>query len=339
MKVMDALRHQIRSYAIATSGGETKDAKDKIEILIQKLLAMVDKVKEEHDMGERVLMMPPATYEFQMYKYIRYFEAFGYHYLAQLYSGDLSEDGTKIQIHYYSGARAIYDAFGYEAQSKFMTENIRRIRAESGGDKKHSLKFYKKLYLHELKGAGKNSEHTILPGIEYAMRLLQANQWIEAERLLTKLAAISQQVYGEDHSCTVKTALLLKNCKRRLVLLDFHSGDKYQALRYETDGEICILTGPIVDEYDEGQTFRIESALMYPRAGCPVVCYGLINAPHLNGKLGEVRSIVEDSSGGVRFGVHFEEKGLMPAAVKSENLRIAFELPMRDIDETSTSSG
>ncbi len=66
--------------------------------------------------------------------------------------------------------------------------------------------------------------------------------------------------------------------------------------------------------------------MIYPRAGCPVICHGLTNAPHLNGKLGEVRSISEDSAG-LRFGVHFEEKGLKPATVKPQNLRIAFELP------------
>jgi hypothetical protein len=33
-----------------------------------------------------------------------------------------------------------YDAFGYEAESKHMTECIHRVRAESGGDKGLSLK-------------------------------------------------------------------------------------------------------------------------------------------------------------------------------------------------------
>jgi hypothetical protein len=225
---------------------------------------------------------------------------------------------------------------------------MRRIRADSVGDKKHSLKFYRKIYQYKSEGARKNSEGTIMSGIEYAMSLLQANHWIEAERLLAQLVATSRQVYGEDHNCTRKTAPLLKKIKRRLVVLAGpDSIGTFRALRYENGGEICVVTGPIADvtsliadENNEGQLFRVESAMVLPKPHCPVICYGLINASHLNGKLGEVRSMsMDSSSGGVRFGVHFEEKGLTPAAVKPENLRIAFELPMRDIDETSASSG
>ena len=97
-KVMLALRQQIQSNLSATSGGETKDAKDMIENLIHKLLAMADKVKEDHAMGEWVLMTAPATWEFQMYKYIRHFEAYGYLNLAQLYAVDPSEDGTQKKL-------------------------------------------------------------------------------------------------------------------------------------------------------------------------------------------------------------------------------------------------
>jgi hypothetical protein len=89
-----------------------------------------------------------------------------------------------------------------------------------------------------------------------------------------------------------------------------------------------FVTGPIVDENNERRMFRVESATVLPKSGCPVLCYGLINASHLNGKLGEIRSMsMDSSSGGFRFWVHFEEKGLKPAAIKPENLRIVFELP------------
>jgi hypothetical protein len=112
-----------------------------------------------------------------------------------------------------------------------------------------------------------------------------------------------------------KTASLLKKIKRCLVVLAGpDSIGTFQALRYENGGEICVVTGPIVNVTspiaDEGQMFRVESAMVLPKPHCPVICYGLINASHLNGKLGEVRSMSMDgSSGEVRFGVHFEEKG------------------------------
>ena len=54
-----------------------------------------------------------------------------------------------------------------------------------------------------------------------------------------------------------------------------------------------------------------------------------MNAAHLDGKLGDVRSISfgKDSDREVRLGVHFEDKSLKPAAVKPGNLRIVFVLP------------
>ena len=107
-------------------------------------------------------------------------------------------------------------------------------------------------------------------------------------------------------------------------------------LRYDNDGEVCIITGPITDndplgekEGDEGQPFGIPSTSVSPAIGCPVICHGLVNAAHLNGKLGDVRSISfsKDSDRVVRLGVHFEDMSLKPAAVKPGNLRIAFVLP------------
>ena len=111
---------------------------------------------------------------------------------------------------------------------------------------------------------------------------------------------------------------------------------RYHALRYDHDGEICIVTGPIMDndssgenEGGEGQPFGIPRTSVAPAVGCPVICHGLVNAAHLNGKLGDVRSISfgKDSDREVRFVVHFEDKSLKPAAIKPGNLRNAIVLP------------
>jgi hypothetical protein len=323
MKIVEAIKLQIASNLSATAHvtlpWERDAAKDKIEILIHELLAMVDQLKEEHDLGGN--------------KYIRYFEAFGYFNLGQLYSVNKSEQSTKTAIDYFSRARKIYNFYGVESRTKLITEHIDRARAESEGDIGRKLKVLKNIYHDRLKWAGQNAEETIKSGINYAAGLINANQSIEAERFLSKLTATSRQVYGEDHNCTSYTIALLKKSKLRLVLLltEPDSDGTFQALRYENGGEICVVTGPIADVTsliaDEGQLFRVESAMVHPKVGCPVICNGLQNAPHLNGKLGEVRSFAKDSSRVGRFGVHFEEKGLKPAAVKPENLRIAFELP------------
>ena len=59
--------------------------------------------------------------------------------------------------------------------------------------------------------------------------------------------------------------------------------------------------------------------------GSPVVCHGLKNAAHLNGKIGDAR-VYNRITG--RYEVHFEDKSLGgPVAVKWENLRILFQLP------------
>ena len=331
MKFMEALRLQIQTNLSAAANGpitrEVMEARYMIENLIHKLLAIVDKAKEEHGMGPH---MDPTSYEYHQYMCIcLLYEAYGYQNLAQLYSVDQSDESTKSEIGYYTRARAIYDEFGYETDSKLMTGNIDRVKAEYGGDKERSLKGKKNIYQNRLESAGQNAEETILTGYNYGIGLMEAYHSIEAERLLTKLAAISRQVYGEDHNCTSKIASLLKKIKMRQVLLACpDSSGTFQALRYENGGEICVVTGPIVDENNERRMFRVESATVLPKSGCPVLCYGLINASHLNGKLGEIRSMsMDSSSGGFRFGVHFEEKGLKPAAVKPENLRIVFELP------------
>ena len=113
------------------------DAKDKIENLIHKLLAMVVQAKEEHSMGGWALMTPTSD-EFQMYTYIcATFEAFGYHNLAQLCTLDKSEASLETEIGYYTRARVLYNLAGDKA--------IDRIRAESGGDEGRNFKVLKKI--------------------------------------------------------------------------------------------------------------------------------------------------------------------------------------------------
>jgi hypothetical protein len=155
MKIMEALHNQIKSNLSATAHvtlpWERDAAKDKIEILIHELLAMVDQLKEEHDLGGN--------------KYIRYFEAFGYFNLGQLYSVNKSEQSTKTAIDYFSRAREIYAFYGEESRTKLITELIHRARAESEGDIGRKLKVLKNIYHDRLKWAGQNAEETIKSGI------------------------------------------------------------------------------------------------------------------------------------------------------------------------------
>ena len=106
----------------------------------------------------------------------------------------------------------------------------------------------------------------------------------------------------------------------------------FEALRYEDDGEICVVTGPVTEprQADKEQILRV-AGLTVPKLGCVVVCTGLVSSPHLNGKLGDVRDgkMVGD---GLQLSVHFEDAKLKSAWIKSENLRIVFELPGKESD-------
>ena len=61
-------------------------------------------------------------------------------------------------------------------------------------------------------------------------------------------------------------------------------------------------------EEDE-RIFHVASDLLLPILGCPVICYGLVGASHLNGKLGEGRAI-HNARNGIWLAVHFENKSL-----------------------------
>ncbi len=113
-------------------------------------------------------------------------------------------------------------------------------------------------------------------------------------------------------------------------VLVFPDKNPFQALRYESDGEICVVQGPIFypRNMENERIYHIANNLVIPNKGCVVICHGLVSAPHLNGELGEVRNVKEDGTGTLRLEVHFEKiKGEKSAFVKPENIRIVFELP------------
>ena len=101
----------------------------------------------------------------------------------------------------------------------------------------------------------------------------------------------------------------------------------FNALQCINDEEICVVTGPITEPLskDGEGIFHIESNLIQPQLGCPVICQGLVRAYHLHGKPRDVRGVCTNTAG-VWLQVHFESKSLKSALVKPENLQIAYEL-------------
>ena len=312
-----------------------KAAEKEIETLIHELLATVDQAKNEHYReGWENLAPTRSKKKFWYTEIAAVYESFAYYYLGYL----CSSNDIDTEIRHYEKARDICSSVGSVGQAQLLTGQIEQARVRSQIDKAGRMKDGRKAYEDALIYFGPNSEHTIKAGISFVVRLRIAYCSIEAERLVTKLSATSRQVFGEDHKYTKQALELLNKIRRRFVFLGSPGShgftEVYEALRYENDGEMCIVIGPISDmtqnKDEEGQELSVASEFIYPHRGfCPVTCHGLINASHLNGKLGDVRSVLPltGSSGGFRFVVHFEDKSLKPAAVKSSNLRIAFELP------------
>jgi hypothetical protein len=132
---------------------------------------------------------------------------------------------------------------------------------------------------------------------------------------------------------------MLEVAKRRIVLLLSKEGLDVEALQYNADSDEYTVKKARRKRAEDEETFTVTSDdLIYPK-GIPVVCHGLVNASHLNGKIGDVRTLDEITD---RYGVYFEDKNIDPAAVKPENLRIVFELPAvveeyEDVKASSTS--
>jgi hypothetical protein len=333
LKVIESLRLKVMAL------NNLPDAiKYKVEmtLVINQLLDTVTQTKKDLSMS-RWIHMPQDSEEYQYYKYLRgNYEAYGYSKLGALTS-DASEEGFNIMMTHYKKASVICKLVGMKDKANNLDTLISVLTTEkqaaNDGDASSStemnsaLEVMRNVYKDKLHTHGMDSEDTIRSGLLYAKRLWGANNCIEAERLVTKLATVSRRVHGPDHKITIDAVELLEQFRERFVKV-FQVCKDFQALRYENDGEICVIQGPITEPRNtsDERVHRIKSYLIIPGIGCPVICHGLVSASHLNGELGEVRNIKQDGTE-IRLGVNFEKKGLESALVKPENLRIVFELP------------
>jgi hypothetical protein len=332
MCVMIALRLRIvtiidfwREYYTNSTFAEVEKAVpvDEGKMLGKKLLSMIEQIKKEEQMTHLGLKAMRCDFEARTYTYL----------------GVLNNDCLDSCISYYEKARDIYKLFGVKDEAKAAQSSIDLYKASSTRCNDSSapytlLNSLKSIYEHNIEMVGSTIEHTIRFGLNYAEQLQKVHHSIEADRLVMKLAADCRRVHGPDHNCTVMANWLLEKCKKRFIQLPYNLGRMYfEALRYEDDGEICVVTGPVIEpvRIKDEEIMRVPSILIVPKLGCVVVCTGLVSSPHLNGKLGDVRDgkMVGD---GLQLSVHFEDAKLKSAWIKSENLRIVFELPGKESD-------
>jgi hypothetical protein len=327
LKIMAALRFKINKLG---------DSDADRTMLINQLLDTVKQTKKDLNMI-RWIHKPKGSEEYRYYRLLCVeYEAYAYAELGTLLISDTSEEGFKIAITHYKKVRAIYNLVGMKDSAQQMdtiismqTANKQAVNNEdapSATITNSGLEAMKKMYESNIISEGMDSVIAIQSGIMYTRALGNMGHCIEAERLVTKLSTISRRVNGPDHKITIDAVELLEKCKERYVIV-LPENEPFQALQYENDGEICVVQGPITKPRQiEDRVHRVVNNRILPAGGCPVICHGLVSAPHLNGELGEVRDMKEDGTG-IRLGVQFEKKGVKSALVKPENLRIAFELP------------
>lgn len=97
-------------------------------------------------------------------------------------------------------------------------------------------------------------------------------------------------------------------------------------VRYTEGGTKCVVRGPIIQPRNEDseQIYIMPVGQILLGVGIPVVVAGLRYSTDLNGKVGDLRSWVEEAG---CFMVHFEDERLEPRPVRQEYLQIVFEMP------------
>ena len=124
----------------------------------------------------------------------------------------------------------------------------------------------KYLYEKSLTINGLNSEITLQTGLHYAILLWNMNHCIEAEQRVANVHTISRRVLGPHHTVTIEADELLKKCRERIVTV-LPQNKLFQVLRYENDGEMCVVTGPVAmpRNLEDERVYHVDSHLVIPR--------------------------------------------------------------------------
>jgi len=313
MKVMFALRFKISAIFRA--------AKDKHDEILQpvitlsnNLLTMVDQTKKDLKMSGWI-HMPKGSVEYEYYKVLcGEYEAFAHLHLGRITKSlDMTEKENQIALGHMKKVRAIYNLVGMKDDANQMDSLISVYTNLNQDDPNINsslatspmMQNLKYLYEESLNINGLNSVITLQTGLHYAILLWNMNHCIEAERRVANVPTISRRVLGPHHKVTIEAEDLLKKCRERIVTV-LPQNKQFQALRYENDGEMCVVTGPVAmpRNLEDERVYHVDSHLVIPNKGCPVLCHGLLSASHLNGELGEVRTW-KQSETGIRLGVYF----------------------------------
>ena len=302
---------------------------------------MVEQIINSSEMTSWV-HMPKKSYEFETYRLLRgHFEARGYAQMARLLICTSAKRGPSNKemalsraLWCYRKARAIYklidvQELAYETESKAAF--VKSFLGYGEDAPAITMERIRSAYGEAVRQEGKDSETSMKIGLALGVTLARFKHAIEAERLVKNLAARCRRVHGREHKLTKYANAQVEKLTRRMILVSSHASEplEFEALYYEEDGKYIILKGPIAHprKVDEEETIATMSSNVVPQVGCPVVCCGLKDATHLNGKIGDLRTHPTCKDGTIRLMVSFEDKKQKPALVRPENLRVVFDLP------------
>ncbi len=222
-------------------------------------------------------------------------EAWVYNYFGSVTALDSTEESLKASMKHFGKARIIYNLLNIKEGAKVMENKIANVKvdlANCKGDESSAidaLEIVRDLYDLNVESCGLISELSIRSGLDYVTQLIDAQQGIKAERLVSNLATNCLRVHGPVHKLTTRAHKTLDQCKSGYTFL-LSDNKIYQALWYKNDGEMCVVTGPIQNprHVDDEKVYRIESNIAVPARYCPVTWHGLVSTSHLNCKLGKV---------------------------------------------------
>jgi hypothetical protein len=170
--------------------------KKELGVTANVLLSLIDRMKGE------VLTLPKRYSEFEA-------NAYNVHGLIAIFEG--TDESARRAVAHFEKYLKVCEAIGDAGRGAAAKCNIAEVQSkyESGSNNEELMKAHQELYELRIAEYGEESEYTIDAGKKYALRLRKANRREEARELLTKLLAMSKQVFGPHHNTTKEVESVL----------------------------------------------------------------------------------------------------------------------------------
>ena len=142
-----------------------------------------------------------------------FFKASAFHVHGNIALDEGTEEGARRAVVHFENQLEVHKAIGNAEGIATAKGNIAIAKSiyEGGNNNEEVLlKASQELYKMRVAKHGEGSILAIDSGVIYAAHLQNANREEEARELLTKLLAMSKQVFGSDHNTTKEIESKLK---------------------------------------------------------------------------------------------------------------------------------